>query len=176
MHVRAANSPFGLDSPAGGERTLSWRAELESNLTAVERNDMSSVQLTRDIYDAFGRGDIPAVLGCFAPDMEWHPAEGHAFRPDGSPWVGRDEIAEGFFAQIGEAWSTFTVTPRRFHDAGDTVVVEGRYTGVLRESRESIDAQFCHIWTARDGKMTTQQYMDTAQLQHAVAAGVAVAR
>ena len=138
---------------------------------------MSSVQLTRDIYDAFGRGDIPAVLDYFAPDMEWHPAEGHAFRPDGSPWVGRDEIAEGFFAQIGEAWSTFTVTPRRFHDAGDTVVVEGRYTGVLRDSRESIDAQFCHIWTARNGKMAGfQQYMDTAQLQHAVAAGVVVTR
>ena len=132
---------------------------------------MSSVQLAQDVYDAFGRGDIPAVLELFTPDMEWHPAEGHPFRPDGSPWIGRDAIAEGFFAQIGAAWTTFTVTPRTFHDAGDTVVVEGRYAGVLKGSEQTIDAQFCHIWTVQGGRMRSfQQYMDTAQLQQAAAA------
>jgi ketosteroid isomerase-like protein len=132
---------------------------------------MNTVQLARDVYDAFGKGDIPAVLDFFAPDMEWHPAEGHPFRPDGSPWIGRQAIAEGFFAQIGAAWTSFTVTPRAFHDAGDTVVVEGRYTGVLRESGQTIDAQFCHIWTTRHGRMRSfQQYMDTAQLQRAATA------
>ena len=29
---------------------------------------MSSVQLARDVYEAFGRGDIPTVLEC-SPDM-----------------------------------------------------------------------------------------------------------
>jgi ketosteroid isomerase-like protein len=131
---------------------------------------MNSVQLARNVYDAFGRGDIPAVLDFFESDMEWHPAEGHPFRPDGSPWMGRDAIAQGFFARIGEAWTSFTVTPRAFHDAHDTVVVEGRYTGVLKGSGQAIDAQFCHIWTAHNGKMRSfQQYMDTAQLQHAAA-------
>lgn len=132
---------------------------------------MNSVQLAQDVYDAFGAGDIPAVLDFFAPDMEWHPAEGHPFRPDGSPWIGRQAIAEGFFAQIGAAWTSFRVTPRAFHDAGDTAVVEGRYTGVLRESGQTIDAQFCHIWTTRHGRMRSfQQYMDTAQLQRAATA------
>lgn len=132
---------------------------------------MSSVQLARDVYDAFGRGDIPAVLESFAPDMEWHPAEGHPFRPDGSPWIGRDAIAENFFAQLGAAWTSFTVTPHTFHAAGDTVVVEGRYTGTVKGSGRTIDAQFCHIWTTRGATMRSfQQYMDTAQLQHAVAA------
>ena len=166
---RAGDFALSLDSPAGGERTLI--VELVTTLCIEGKFAMNNVQLARNVYDAFGRGDIAAVLDLFESDMEWHPAEGHPFRPDGSPWIGRDAIAEGFFARIGEAWSSFTVTPRAFHDAHDAVVVEGRYTGVLKGSGHTIDAQFCHIWTTRDGKMRSfQQYMDTAKLQDAMGA------
>lgn len=27
------------------------------------------------VYDAFGRGDVPAVLGMFDPAIEWNEAE-----------------------------------------------------------------------------------------------------
>ena len=36
---------------------------------------MSNVQMMRDLYEAFGRGDIPTVLGAMDPDIEWREAE-----------------------------------------------------------------------------------------------------
>jgi ketosteroid isomerase-like protein len=32
---------------------------------------MRSSDVVRGLYDAFGRGDIPAVLGQFDPAIEW---------------------------------------------------------------------------------------------------------
>ena len=35
-----------------------------------------NVEWVKGVYDAFSRGDIPAVLGAFADDVEWFEAEG----------------------------------------------------------------------------------------------------
>jgi len=46
------------------------------------------------------------------------------------------------------------------------VVVEARYTGAHNETGKSLDAQVCHVWRVRDGKITSfQLFVDTAQLQ-----------
>jgi uncharacterized protein len=51
-------------------------------------------------------------------------------------------------------------------DLGSTVVVEARYTGTHKPTGKTLDAQVCHVWKLRDGKVTSfQQYADTAQLQ-----------
>ncbi len=66
-------------------------------------------------------------------------------------------------------WDDDTVTPKDFADAGDTVVVEGRYTGSYKESGKPFDAQFCHVWRVSGGKVKGfQQYTDTAQMQEAM--------
>jgi uncharacterized protein len=135
---------------------------------------MSSVQIVRDVYDALGRGDLAAVLAAFEPNIEWHPAEGHPFRSDGNPWIGRDAVTENLFVRGATEWDGFTVTPNAFHPAGDTVVVEGRYGGTVEASGRRVDAQFCHIWQLRGGKARSfQQYMDTAQVREAFQAAVA---
>ena len=36
---------------------------------------MSNVQLVRDAYDCFGRGDIPTLLGMMDPNMQWSEAK-----------------------------------------------------------------------------------------------------
>jgi hypothetical protein len=49
---------------------------------------------------------------------------------------------------------------------GDSVVVEGRYTGKFNATGADLDAQFCHVFKVADGKITSfQQYTDTAQFQ-----------
>jgi ketosteroid isomerase-like protein len=49
---------------------------------------VSNVQLARDVYDAFGGGDIPTVLEMMDPDIEWREAEGNPYKPDGKAWLG----------------------------------------------------------------------------------------
>ena len=131
---------------------------------------MSNVQRAKDIYAAFGRGDITSVLGGFHPEIEWREAEGHPYKPDGAAWVGPHVILEELFMRLGSEWDGFTVNVRTLHDAGEHVVMEGRYTGLYKASGKSLDAQVCHILRFRDGKLTSfQQYVDTGQLQTVMA-------
>jgi ketosteroid isomerase-like protein len=127
---------------------------------------MNNVTFLKSLYDAFGRGDIPTVLGGMSPDIKWHEAEGNPYMPSGEAMVGPDAVLNQLFMRLGAEWDGFSVHPRAFRDAGDCVVVEGRYTGVYKATGKSLDAQFCHVWDVKDGKVVHfQQYTDTAQQQ-----------
>ncbi len=131
---------------------------------------MENVKLLKGLYDAFGRGDIPSVLGAMSPDTKWHQAESNPYMPSGEAWVGPDAVMKNLFMKLGAEWDKFCVHPRLFHGgAGDSVIVEGRYTGTYKATGKSLDVQFCHIWEVMNGKLTRfQQYVDTAKLQDAM--------
>ena len=131
---------------------------------------MSNVQSAKDMYAAFARGDIPTVLAGFDPEIEWREAEGNPYKLDGAAWVGPQAVLEQLFMRLGSEWEAFTVTVRTLHDAGEHVVMEGRYTGTYKLSGKSIEAQVCHVLRFRDGKLLSfQQYVDTAQMQEVMA-------
>lgn len=127
---------------------------------------MSNVQMMRDLYDALGQGNLPAVLDAMDPGIEWREAEGSPYAPGGEAWHGPDEVVQKLFMRLAAEWDGFTIHPREFHDTGPVVVVEARYTGTFKATGKKLDAQACHVWKIRDAKITSfQQYMDTAQLQ-----------
>jgi ketosteroid isomerase-like protein len=138
---------------------------LERRCDAGQEVTMSNVHLVKSLYEAFGRGDMATVLGGMDPAIEWHEAESNPYMPSGDAWVGPDAVLQNLFMKLGADWDRFTVHPRTFHDAGDTVVVEGRYTGTCKATGKAFDSQMCHVWRLRDGKATRfQQYVDTARL------------
>jgi uncharacterized protein len=127
---------------------------------------MDNVTIVKDLYAAFGRGDIPAVLGAMSSDIHWYEAESNPYMPSGEPWIGPDVVLNSLFMKLGAEWDGFTVHPKAFHDAGDSVIVEARYTGTYKPTGRSMDAQVCHVWDVKGGKLTRfQQYVDTAKLQ-----------
>jgi len=129
----------------------------------------SNVRFAKDFYAAVARGDIPAGLAMCDPEIQWREAEGHPYQPDGAVWVGPQALLEKLFKRIGSERDGFAVSVRTLHDAGEYVVVEGRYTGTYKPSGKSIDAQMCHVLRFRDGKLSSfQQYVDTGQLQAAM--------
>ena len=126
---------------------------------------MDNVTLVKGVYDAFGRGDIPTVLGTMSSGIEWHQAESNPYMLSGEAWVGPDAVLNNLFMRLGGEWDGFAVHPNAFHDAGDSVIVEGRYSGSYKPTGKSMDTQFCHVWGVKDGKLTRfQQYVDTAKL------------
>ena len=128
-------------------------------------NSMDNVTLMKSLYDAFGRGDIPTFLGALSPGIKWHQAENNPYRPSGEAWVGPDAVLN-LFMKLGAEWDGFTVHPKSFYGAGDSVIVEVRYTGTFKPTGKSMDTQVCHIWDVKDGKVTRfQQYVDTAKLR-----------
>ncbi|MGH9046743.1 MAG: nuclear transport factor 2 family protein [Acidimicrobiales bacterium] len=132
---------------------------------------MGNVERMQNFYAALGGGDVGTVLGGMDSDIEWREAESNPYQPSGEPWIGPEAIVNNLLAKLATEWDGFTVNPKDFHDAGDVVVVEARYSGTYKATNKALDAQVTHIWRLRDGKVTSfQQYVDTAQLQDVMGA------
>jgi len=122
-----------------------------------------NVELVRSIYAAFAAGDMPGVLSRMAPDIEWNEAENFPYA-DGNPYRGPEAIVAGVFARLGGEWDGFAAVPEEFLDAGETVVVLGRYGGTYKATGRPMHAQMAHVWRVRGGKVAAfQQYTDTLQ-------------
>ena len=125
------------------------------------------VRIVRELYDAFGTGDVEAALANMDQGIEWNEAEHYPYA-DGNPYVGPQAVLEGVFARLGSEWEGYTATPERLLDAGDEVVALGTYTGTYNATGREVRAQFAHVWGVRDGKLVSfQQYTDTKQFADA---------
>jgi ketosteroid isomerase-like protein len=130
--------------------------------------ETSSVEVVRGVYDAFGRGDVPAVLGAMADDIEWYEAEG---MPYGGVHRGPQAVAEKVFAPLIADVEGFTVTPEEVIASGDRVAVVSRYTGTGKATGRSLDLPVTHVWDVRDGKIARfRQFADTAKFLEVVPA------
>jgi ketosteroid isomerase-like protein len=128
---------------------------------------MKHADIVRSIYRDFARGDAAAILTAFADDVEFRLAEHHPYRGSSGAWRGKQAIAQKFFAVAGPEWERWSVGVEDVLDTGDAVVVEGRYTGLYKPTRRSMDVQVCHVWRFRDDAITSfHQYVDTAELRH----------
>jgi ketosteroid isomerase-like protein len=126
--------------------------------------------LIRSLYEAFGRGDVPAVLGAMDSGIVWNEAENFPYA-DRNPYVGPDAVLQGVFMRLATEWDGFNVSLEEVHDAGETVVATGRYGGSHKKTGTRIHLQFAHVWKLRGGKVVSfQQYTDTLQASRAVGA------
>jgi ketosteroid isomerase-like protein len=57
------------------------KEDFKFKLTFNQYIHMSNVDVIKNAYEAFGRGDVPAVLGAMDPEIEWHEAEGNPYMP-----------------------------------------------------------------------------------------------
>ncbi|MEA2398685.1 MAG: uncharacterized protein QOK25_2241 [Thermoleophilaceae bacterium] len=101
--------------------------------------------LLRETYEAFGRGDIPAVLSKFSEDIHWNVPE---VLPHGMHVHGREPVG-GFFEQLGAMWKDFELDLDDYVASGDRVCVIGKASGSLDGSAMSYG--FVHAWVVRDG-------------------------
>ena len=113
--------------------------------------------VVQEAYDAFGRGDIPAILGMLDDAVEWTSP---GTLPQGGTFKGRDEVGS-FFSGVGANWERLMVEPESIGEVGDELVV-----AVVRldGSRRSGGAQgygAVHAFSVRDGRITRfREYTD----------------
>jgi ketosteroid isomerase-like protein len=129
---------------------------------------MTNVEIIRASYAAFETGDRDAALAMCSPDIEWHQAQG---LPHGGVYQGLSEVRRNVFDPLDASWwSEFAAPPEEFLDAGDQVVVLGRYRGVAKGTGRLLDVPFVHVWTLSDGVCVRfRQFLDTAGWNAALA-------
>ena len=121
---------------------------------------MSSADIVRRSYEAFARDDLDGVMADMDDAIEWHQAQG---LPHGGLYRGLADVRRHVFDPLhDEWWEEFSADPDEFVDAGDTVVVIGRYRGVAKGTGRRLDAPYVHVWTLREGKAVRfRQFLDT---------------
>jgi uncharacterized protein len=118
-----------------------------------------NVELARQTYDAFNRGDLDLVLGAFDADVEVHdPPE----MPDAAVHRGHDAVRRDW-QRTFDSFEEFSIEVEECQDLGEDLLVLLRYRGRGRGSGVSVDAQLAHLLTIRDGKLVRmRQFMDRA--------------
>jgi uncharacterized protein len=126
----------------------------------------NTVQIAKSSYEAFAHGDLQAVLDCFHTDVEWHAAEGLPF---GGLHQGRDAVGRDVFGALMTLFDGFSLTPERFIDGDDFVVVIGRYSAAARQTGKPLDAAFAHVWELADRRLKRfYHYTDTVKFHEAL--------
>lgn len=123
------------------------------------------IKALRRIYEALSRWDIDELANDVAHDVV-------LILPETLPWGGRHHGLDGVqaFASIFEDYvEGFWADPDDFLDAGDEVVVVGRFRGRGKETGNEFEVGFVHIWTMRDGvPARCRAYLDSAPVMAAI--------
>jgi uncharacterized protein len=108
-----------------------------------------NAELIRGGYEAFGKGDIPAVVALWAEDIVWHIAGRSPLARD---YTGAEEIL-GFFGQLQElSGGSFRLELHDVLASEDHVVALVNEIAVRGDT--SMNNPGAHVWHLRDGKAT----------------------
>lgn len=128
---------------------------------------MSNLAVVQRSYDAFARGDMEAVLADMDEDIIWEQAQG---LPHGGTYNGLASVRRAVFDPLdAEWWDGFSAEPSELVDAGEHVLVLGRYRGRAKATGRRLDVPFAHLWTLREGRAVRfRQFLDTAGWRQAL--------
>ena len=107
-------------------------------------------RVVQSIFEAFGRGDIPAVLALVAEDAVWN-----APGPSVVPFYGERRGKEGakeFFVQLGSNVDFEKFDVGEFIAEGDSVVVTGSERGRVKATGKAYD--WVLLFKVRGGQVT----------------------
>jgi ketosteroid isomerase-like protein len=130
---------------------------------------VSNIDTVKQMYEAFGRGDIPAILDKLDENVEWDTD----YTSPAAPWLeprrGKENIP-GFF----EAVATIGITkfePHTFGADGNKVVAVIDIEAD-RQGKHYVIPNEGHLWVFNDqGKVTKYQHMTDTALHWRIANG-----
>lgn len=122
---------------------------------------MSLIETVKEMYAAFGRGDIAAIQAAMDPEVSWEVP--------GPESLGYTGMMKGpaatmrFFGGIAERHTDIVLEMTDYFERGNLVGVFGRYDVTLRRSGRRVSTHLAHLWEFRDGKVVRYvNYGDTA--------------
>lgn len=128
-----------------------------------------NTETIKAMYEAFGRGDVDAILGLVTDDVDWSTDAAI----ESAPWYGPKHGKAGvrsFFEGIGQTGPVTEFTPLSFasNDDGDVMVLI-RYAFTVTATGKDAAMNLHHYWRFRDGKVCfVRSSEDTAQVAAAL--------
>jgi uncharacterized protein len=114
---------------------------------------MNHVMTVQQIYEAFGRGDVPAILGHLADDVSWDQDAPRYGVPLYEPGVGKAHV-ERFFSTLQDI-EFLRFEPSNFLSGGNQVAVPIAVEVRVKATGKTVKALEVHLWTfGEDGKVT----------------------
>ena len=124
-----------------------------------------NVDVVQGAWDAFGSGDVEAVLEAFAPTAETRI-------PETLPWGGTYAGPEGFrdfLAKLDESFEQFSATPEKVLGADDNHVVVLANIKGRAKGGGTVESRAIWIYQLRDGKIAdAETWGDTARVVQAL--------
>ena len=107
-------------------------------------------------YEAFGKGDIPALLDLLTDDVLWRSP---LTLPHGGTFNGREGALQ-FFTGIAANWDNLTVAVDGVGELGGGVVA-GAVTATGSRNGSAVDYSAVHLFTVANGKISSfREYLD----------------
>ena len=125
----------------------------------------------RDAYEAFGRGDVQAILDRLDDAVVWKGVYGAgAHVPSAGERRGKAEVGQ-FFKQVAQHVNFSRFEPKEFVAMGNKVVALGHYTATTSIGK-AFDSDFAMVFTLRNGRVTEfQEFTDSAAVNAAYTVG-----
>jgi ketosteroid isomerase-like protein len=119
-----------------------------------------NVELLRQGYEAFAKGDFESLYVLLDPEIEWDVSRRHI---DPGIFRGRDGVRE-YLDGLREAWSDQRIEAEEYIDAGDVIVVPVRLVSTGRSSGIDVVARAAWVWEFHDGLVVrATSYQDRAE-------------
>lgn len=112
----------------------------------------SPLQTVQLAYQAFGRGDIPALLAMCSPQVRWEMVADRAAPYTGTA-VGHEAVAQ-WFGAVAASDDIQVFEPRRMLEGPDHVTVIGFERTTLRATGKTFESPWVHVFNVEDGVIT----------------------
>lgn len=128
-----------------------------------------NLQTIHALYEAFGRGDLPAVLALLSDDVHWQVMGSERHLPLFGQRQGKPQVSD-FFLRLNQLTTDMSFIPQTFHALdNDQVVTSGIDSASSRHTGRQYHTEWVHWFTLRDGKITRfKEFYDTGSIAEAM--------
>jgi ketosteroid isomerase-like protein len=121
-----------------------------------------NIEIVREGYEHFNRGDIDWMVERMTPDISWTDS---TVIPGAKTHRGTDEVRT-YLESFDRIWEEARFEPEEFREHADKVLVLARFVARGRQSGADVDAALAHLYEMRDGKgASVVTYFDREQAE-----------
>jgi cytochrome c553 len=144
-------------------------AQAPANGQASVGEATAPIAVVKDLYAAFGRGDLQHIEELLSPEVVWTFHGPEHLIPYAGVYKGKDGVRQ-FFAAVAGTIDVREIGQRQFVQQGDTVAVVGWERSVVRETGGEFFANWLHLFTIKDGHIAGfEEFTDSAAIVGALA-------